>query len=96
MGMAEEVGKAAVGTVEAMKTAPLALALLVVNGLFLGLMAYVLGQVATNAGERNRSQMELIARLADDLRDCGGRVPKTNSLLRLYPPPPTLPIGIRD
>jgi hypothetical protein len=93
MGISEELGKTAVGTVEAMKTSPLALALLVVNGLFLGLMAYVLGQVAANAAERNKGQMELIVRLAEDLRDCRGPKTNSNSLLRLYPP--TLPINSR-
>jgi len=53
-----------VSTVDAMKSVPLALALLVVNCAFLAFAAYVLGQVSTNASERNKSQMELISSLA--------------------------------
>jgi hypothetical protein len=53
-----------VSTVDAMKSVPLALALLVVNCAFLAFAAYVLGQVSNNASERNKSQMELISSLA--------------------------------
>lgn len=88
----EEIGKAAVSTVEAMKSAPLALALLLVNGLFIGFCGYILSVVGSNALGRDKAQTELISKLATEC----GRVPRTNSLLRLYPPPPPLPIGIRD
>ncbi|MBT1509390.1 hypothetical protein KIP88_02650 [Bradyrhizobium sp. SRL28] len=53
-----------VSTVDAMKSVPLALALLVVNCAFLAFAAYVLGQVSSNAAERNKNQMELISSLA--------------------------------
>lgn len=66
----QEVGKAAASAVEAMKSTPLAIALLVVNVGFLGFSAYVLGEVAANASERNKSQLELISRLVTDIRDC--------------------------
>lgn len=55
-----------VSTVDAMKSVPLALALLVVNCAFLAFAAYVLGQVSQNASERNRNQMELISQLAKE------------------------------
>jgi hypothetical protein len=66
----EEIGKAASHVVEAMKSTPLAIALLIVNVGFLGFAAYVLGEVAANASERNKTQMELISGLVKDIRDC--------------------------
>jgi hypothetical protein len=66
----EQAGKVANSAVEAMKSTPLAIALLVVNVGFLGFAAYVLGEVAANASERNKSQLELISRLVSDIRDC--------------------------
>lgn len=66
----EEIGKAAQTTLEAMKSTPLALALLVVNVGFLGFAAYILGHVASNSSERNKSQLELITSLVRDIRDC--------------------------
>ena len=66
----EQVGKVANSAVEAMKSTPLAIALLVVNVGFLGFAAYVLGEVAANASERNKTQMELISGLVHDIRDC--------------------------
>lgn len=69
-GVTEEAGKVASATVEAMKASPLALALLLVNVAFIGFNGYILSAVASNASERNKSQMDLIAKLADDVRDC--------------------------
>jgi len=66
----EQAGQVASSTIEAMKSTPLAIALLVVNMAFLGFAAYVLGDVAANASERNKSQLELITNLVRDLRDC--------------------------
>jgi hypothetical protein len=66
----EATGKVAASAVEAMKSTPLAIALLVVNIGFLGFAAFVLGEVATNASERNKTQMELIGTLVKDIRDC--------------------------
>jgi len=68
--VAEEVSKVASSTIDAMKSSPLAIALLVVNVGFLGFAAYVLGEVAANASERNKSQLELITNLVRDIRDC--------------------------
>jgi len=75
MGLTEEAGKVATATVGAMQSSPLAIALLLVNVGFLAFAGYVLGEVAANAGERNRQQMDLISRLVADIRDCrqGGR-----------------------
>ena len=70
MGVAEETGKAVSATVDAMKSMPLAIALLVVNIGFLAFAAYVLGEVASNAAERNKNQTELISKLVSDIRDC--------------------------
>jgi uncharacterized protein (DUF39 family) len=72
----EEVGRVTTATVEAMKSTPLAIALLVVNIGFLAFAAFVLGEVAQNAAERNKSQLELIGSLVKEIRDCR-QVPKT-------------------
>jgi hypothetical protein len=69
-GVAEEVGKVAGSTITAMQSTPLAIALLIVNLGFLGFAGWVLSQVSSNALERNKSQMDLISKLADDIRDC--------------------------
>jgi hypothetical protein len=53
-----------------MRSTPLAIALLFVNIGFIGIGAYVLGEVASNAAERNKTQMELIVQLVGDIRDC--------------------------
>ena len=66
----EATGKVAAGAIDAMKSTPLAIALLVVNVGFLGFAAFVLGEVASNAQERNKSQLELISKLVSDIRDC--------------------------
>jgi hypothetical protein len=70
MNAIEETGKVATGVVNAMQSTPLAIALLVVNVGFLGFAAYVLGEVAANAQERNKTQSELISKLVTDIRDC--------------------------
>ena len=66
--VAEEIGKVATSTLEAMKSTPLAIALLVVNVAFLAFATYVLGAVARNASERNQSQIELIGKLVAECR----------------------------
>lgn|GEM_PF-2768014 len=70
MGITEEAGKVGVSAVTAMASTPLAIALLIVNVGFLGFAGYVLGEVAANASERNKTQMDLIAQLVGDIRDC--------------------------
>ncbi len=70
MSPVETTGKVAAGAIEAMKSTPLAIALLVVNVCFLGLAAYVLGEVAGNAKDRNTAQFALIEKLVSDIRDC--------------------------
>jgi hypothetical protein len=77
--------KVAVSAVDAMKSAPLAIALLVVNVGFLGFAAYLLGEVAANSRERNKAQLSLIESLVKEIRDC--RQPsKSRSLMFLKPP----------
>ena len=66
----EAAGKVVSTTVEAMRSVPLAIALLAVNVAFLGLGAYVLGEVAANSKERNIGQFDLIKQLVTDIRDC--------------------------
>lgn len=93
MGLTEEAGKAVGSVVDAMKGAPLAIALLVVNIGFLGFAAYLLGEVAANAKERNRGQLEMIQTLVKDIRDCRQPAqgnpraydPLSKSLIRIIP-----------
>jgi Tfp pilus assembly protein PilV len=68
--IAEHTGKVAAIAVDAMRSVPLAIALLVVNIGFLSFAAYILGEVASNASERNKAQLELIGNLVRDIRDC--------------------------
>jgi ABC-type uncharacterized transport system permease subunit len=68
--MIEATGKAASAVASAMTGSPLALALLIVNIGFLGFAAYLLGEVAANAAERNKDQAALITKLVTDIRDC--------------------------
>jgi hypothetical protein len=79
MGITEEAGKVGQSAVTAMASTPLAIALLIVNVGFLGFAGYVLGEVAANASERNKTQMDLIAQLVGDIRDCR-QGPKPTSL----------------
>jgi len=69
-GPIETAGKVATSAFDAMRSTPLAIALLVVNIGFLGFAGYVLGKVAANAAERNQSQVELIGKLVNDIREC--------------------------
>jgi len=68
--VSEHAAQVATSAVDAMKSTPLAIALLVVNIGFLGFAAYLLGEVASNSAERNKSQVELIGKLVNDIRDC--------------------------
>jgi hypothetical protein len=70
MMVIDTTGKVATEALSAMKSTPLAIALLIVNVGFLAFAAYLLGEVATNSAERNKSQIELIGRLVSDIRDC--------------------------
>ena len=86
MGLVEEGGKVGTAAVGAMSAQPLAIALLVVNIGFLGFAGFVLGKVAANAQERNKTQMDLIGRLADDLTNCRTGARPDKSSLIYYPP----------
>jgi hypothetical protein len=79
---ATQVAKSAIG---AMSGSPLALALLLVNLVFLGVGAYILGEVAENARERNKVQSELIVQLVRDIRDCRQPARPTTFKNILYP-----------
>jgi hypothetical protein len=91
MGAVEEAAKVGTAAVESMKSAPLAIALLLVNLGFIGFNGYILSAVASNANERNKTQMDLIARLANDVRECSLR-PRTSYRSPLFLPPPPLRI----
>jgi hypothetical protein len=80
-GVSEGVTKVAGTAVEAMRSVPLAIALLLVNVGFLAFAAYVLGQVAENAQERNRTQSELVGTLVKQIAECSARNTKPQSLM---------------
>jgi hypothetical protein len=79
MGISEQAGAVAHTAVEAMRSVPLAIALLLVNVGFLAFAAYVLGQVAANAAERNKTQAELISVLVQQIRECRPAPTRTRS-----------------
>lgn len=62
---------------KAMQSVPLAIALLLVNIAFLAFAAYILGQVAGNANERNKNQMDLIANLVHEIKECNSKGDKS-------------------
>jgi len=75
----ETTGKVAGSAIEAMKSTPLAIALLIVNVGFLGFAGYILGEVAENSRERNNAQLELVGKLISDIRDCRQGPPRGSS-----------------
>jgi hypothetical protein len=75
MGTSEEVGKVASATVEAMKIQPLALALVVINILFLLGGIFVLRDIAENLRGQQLRKDELLAQLA---KDCIVKLPQTD------------------
>jgi hypothetical protein len=81
MSIPEETGKVVTSAIGAMASTPLAIALIIVNVIFLGVAAYILGKVAENAQERNQTQNELISKLVSDIRDCR-QGPRNNTGMR--------------
>lgn len=73
MGASQEIGKIATGIIENLKSQPLALALVVVNVLFLATALLILRDVATNARVRDESEARLLAQV---LSDCGIKKPE--------------------
>lgn len=67
MGAAEEGGKVATATVESLKSQPLALALVLINVLFLVGGGFVLHDIANRIEARNE---KADARLSEALRHC--------------------------
>jgi hypothetical protein len=70
IGAIEEGGKVAVGTIEALKSQPLALALVIVNVLFLLTGGYFLHDLKSSVQERNQRHDEQFSTL---LERCVGR-----------------------
>jgi hypothetical protein len=86
MGLTDQAGDVAKEAVRSMQGTPLGIALLVVNLAFLAFVGYLLGEVAENARVRNTSQMDLIAKLVTDIRDCR-QPPRTTGELEPSLPP---------
>jgi hypothetical protein len=70
VNVVETGGKVASELITSMRSAPLAIALLMVNIGFLAFATFLLGEVSANASERNKAQIELIGKLVTDIRDC--------------------------
>jgi hypothetical protein len=70
MGVVDATGKVASEAIGAMRSTPVAIALLLVNCAFLGFVAYILGEVSASSRERDKVQNELITSLVKDIRDC--------------------------
>ena len=70
MGALEEGGKVAVGTVEALKTQPLALALIVINVIFLLGTGFTLFNIMDRVNAANVRHDTMLTNI---LRDCGKR-----------------------
>lgn len=64
----EATGKVASSAIDAMRSTPLAIALLAVNVAFLGFSGYVLKHVADASVERNKLQLGLISKLIEECR----------------------------
>jgi hypothetical protein len=75
MGLLEHSAKALHSLADAMKAQPIALALIVINLLFLGTAVLVLRDVALNAREREISDSKLLSQI---LRDCAVKKPDSN------------------
>ena len=91
MAVTEEPARSAARAVARNVVAAAALPLLIVNCAFLGFTSYVLGEVSQNAAARNTSQMDLIGKLANDIRDCR-QGPNKSNWLDLPKVPLTIPI----
>jgi hypothetical protein len=61
--MVDEMKRVAAETATAVRSAPLALVILVLNGGFLWFGAYILGELASNNVQRDKAQFELIEKL---------------------------------
>jgi hypothetical protein len=70
MSPIQTTGKVASGAIDAMKATPILLAAMIIIMGSLVFAAYLLGEVAANAGERNKAQLQLIEKLVGDIRDC--------------------------
>lgn len=66
MGALEEGGKAIGVVAESMKSAPLALALLIVNTAFIAFSTYMMHEVAETVQRRNEQQTQLIKSIVDE------------------------------
>lgn len=69
-GPIEEIGKVTSSALDAMKSTPLAVALLIVNIGFLLFTAYILQVIAASSRVRAERQDALILELVKNIQDC--------------------------
>jgi hypothetical protein len=87
MSVVEQAGKVGTAAVESMKSSPLAIALLLVNLAFLATMTYLLGIVSSRTADLDKTQMDMIAKLVSDIRDCRQGPKLQNDKSPLFLPP---------
>ena len=69
-GPIEETGKVATSVIESLKSQPLAIALIVINVMFLGGGGYVLLDIAKRASETTERKDALVAEMMRKAYDC--------------------------
>lgn len=75
--MAGELREISANTLDTIKSAPLAMVILILNGGFLWFGAYILGELAANNVQRDKAQFELIEKLIHNSLTMECRQPST-------------------
>jgi len=84
--MVDGFKQVATGTYDTMKSAPLAVVILVLNGGFLWFGAYILGELASNNVARDKAQFELIEKLINTTLECRAPLPPLQPITPPAPP----------
>lgn len=78
-GPIEETGKVATSVIESLKSQPLAIALIVINVMFLGGGGYILTDLAKRQGVASERRDVLIAEMMRKAYDCNMQQPRSRS-----------------
>jgi hypothetical protein len=73
--MVDEMKRVATETASAVRSAPLAFVILILNAGFLWFGAYILGELASNNVQRDKAQFELIEKLINTTLECRAPLP---------------------
>ena len=85
--MVDELRRAAADTASAVRSAPLAIVVLILNGGFLWFGAYILGELASNNVARDKAQFELIEKLINTTLECRAPLPPLQPVQPQLTPP---------